>query len=310
MGGAAFPLAVIGFSLLHAHKEPIEGGGEAAPRQRQLPPLFTAPQRATRAPSRQRGAGPASAKPQPGQAARGDRWAWAPPCLGTALGTPRTGPWVQPCLFTQQSESIQGDAPVVPVGAAHGHRCPCCRMRQKCHFPGLPPVTGQQDRPQPCCPLMPCPQQPWVHPMVPHPQHTGQGLCQLCFGSVSRSHGGCCSLKKQENRTGIAFPKCTAGCAWWWTESRVGAQGGLPALSILSWCPCVPHPHVLGGHLRVGDLGGFLGQAAALGRDQVVVLGHILIRVVEAAGAGPWWGPWEQRDAQCRSPPWGSATQG
>lgn len=46
-------------------------------------------------------------------------------------------------------------------------------------------------------------------------------------------------------------------------------------------------------HLGVGDLGGFLCQAAAFRWDQVIVLGaHVLVRVVEAAGAGPGRGPW------------------
>lgn len=43
-----------------------------------------------------------------------------------------------------------------------------------------------------------------------------------------------------------------------------------------------------GGYLGVRDLGGLLGQAAALRRDQVVVLGaDVLVGVVEAAGTGP-----------------------
>lgn len=44
--------------------------------------------------------------------------------------------------------------------------------------------------------------------------------------------------------------------------------------------------------LRVRHLGGLLGQTAALGRDEVVVLGaHILVGVVQAAGARSGGGP-------------------
>lgn len=49
-------------------------------------------------------------------------------------------------------------------------------------------------------------------------------------------------------------------------------------------------------HLWVGDLGGLLGQAAALHRDQVVVLGaHILVWVVEAAWTRPGGGPGQNK---------------
>lgn len=50
-----------------------------------------------------------------------------------------------------------------------------------------------------------------------------------------------------------------------------------------------PGPPV--SHLRVGDFRGLLGQAAALCLDEVIVLGDILIRVVQAARAGPRRGP-------------------
>lgn len=78
------------------------------------------------------------------------------------------------------------------------------------------------------------------------------------------------------------------------------------APSTIHAVPSIPPPRPrspsLGGHLRVGDLGGLLRQAAALGGDQVVVLGHIFIRVVEAAGAGPRRGPRGEADAQRGSP--------
>lgn len=49
-------------------------------------------------------------------------------------------------------------------------------------------------------------------------------------------------------------------------------------------------------HLRVGDFRGLLSQAAALGLDEVVVLGDILVRVVQAARAGPGRGPRESEE--------------
>lgn len=82
---------------------------------------------------------------------------------------------------------------------------------------------------------------------------------------------GCCCCS--------TAPKRAPGGA----EERAEAQGGPPAPPRSL---CSPR-----AHLGVGDLGGFLGQAAALGGDQVVVFGHILVRVVQAAGAGPGWGP-------------------
>lgn len=143
----------------------------------------------------------------------------------------------------------------------------------------LPPATGQRDSPQP---PVACPEQPREPPAVSHPQHTGRGLCQLHPGSVPRRRrdagwGGSSS----------AVPKSAPGSASRRAEERADAQGGLPAVSTPARVP-VRSP---GGHLGVRDLGGFLGQAAALGGDQVVVLGHVLVRVVQAAGAGPGWGP-------------------
>lgn len=49
-------------------------------------------------------------------------------------------------------------------------------------------------------------------------------------------------------------------------------------------------------YLGVGDLGGLLRQAAALRRDQVVVLGaDVLVGVVQAAGTGPGRRPEEEK---------------
>lgn len=56
-------------------------------------------------------------------------------------------------------------------------------------------------------------------------------------------------------------------------------------------------------HLRVRDFRGLLGQAAALCLDEVVVLGDILIRVVQAARAGPGRRPREKAGEAERWPP-------
>lgn len=99
------------------HKGPIEGGGEAAPRQHQLPPLFTAPQKPLEPPLRQEGAEPASAarrqKKQPVQAAMGGLPGLVPSCSRTATGTPRTFPRAS-AMSSQMPPSISpgGDARV------------------------------------------------------------------------------------------------------------------------------------------------------------------------------------------------------
>ena len=74
-------------------------------------------------------------------------------------------------------------------------------------------------------------------------------------------------------------------------KRQAGSHSGVGCVTPLSGAPGPPAPH-----LRVRDFRGFLRQAAALGRDDVVVLGDVLVGVLEAARAGPGgrpreWGP-------------------
>lgn len=54
-------------------------------------------------------------------------------------------------------------------------------------------------------------------------------------------------------------------------------------------------------HLRVGYLRGFLGQTAALCRDQVIVLSaDVLIGVVQASRTGSGWRPGQmETETEC-----------
>lgn len=47
-------------------------------------------------------------------------------------------------------------------------------------------------------------------------------------------------------------------------------------------------------YLWIRDFWRLLGKAAALGWNEVIVLGNIFIWVVQWAWAGPWWGPWDR----------------
>lgn len=126
------------------------------------------------------------------------------------------------------------------------------------------------------------PSPPWPVPSSPRRCHIPSTRFGGCASfTPALCHGAAGMLRSS------AVPKSAPGSASRRAEERADAQGGLPAVSTPARVP-VRSP---GGHLGVRDLGGFLGQAAALGGDQVVVLGHVLVRVVQAAGAGPGWGP-------------------
>lgn len=139
----------------------------------------------------------------------------------------------------------------------------------------LPPATGQRDSPQPPTPLTSRPLWPRSPRSVTSPVPASL--------RATEPRGCCCCL-----RSSAAPPKRAPGRAEEGLIPREGSRHPPPPPALLQVAVPVRSP---GGHLRVGDLGGFLGQAAALGRDQVVVLGHVLVRVVQAAGAGPGWGP-------------------
>lgn len=161
-----------------------------------------------------------------------------------------------------------------------GHSCPRPRDKTKVAFCGVgraedvatsDRAAGQPPAPSPADAPSPVPPEPLqchisCASLTPAPCHGATGMLLLPPELSSAQTG---------TRTG---------------RGRAGVQGGLPAPSTPPAQVAVP-VRSPGGHLRVGDLGGFLGQAAALCRDQVVVLGHVLVRVVQAAGTGPGWGP-------------------
>lgn len=167
-----------------------------------------------------------------------------------------------------------------------GHSCPWPRDETKVAFCGVgraaevatsDRAAGQPPAPLTSRPLCPVPSSPASPPQcrIPGTRAVPASLRRRATEHIPRD--------------GAAAPKRAPGPAWWRAGERADARGGLPAPSTP---PQVPVPvSSPGGHLGVGDLGGFLGQAAALGGDQVVVLGHVLVRVVQAAGAGPGWGP-------------------
>lgn len=178
------------------------------------------------------------------------------------------------------------------------------QSRGRCHQrPGSGTAPSPADLPSP----LPCPQQPRQPPQCHIPSTRAGGCASF---APAPCHGDAAASKAGWGRSSSAVPKGAPGPASWQAEERADAQGGPPAPSTP---PRVPVPVCSpGGHLGVGDLGGFLGQAAALGGDQVVVLGHVLVRVVQAAGAGPGWGPRGQAGgwSACAPFPRGWATWG
>lgn len=162
-----------------------------------------------------------------------------------------------------------------------GHSCPRPRDKTKVAFCGVgraegvatsDRAAGQPPAPNPA---------DLPSPVAPEPPQ-----CHIPCASLTPCHGAAGMLLLPPELSGSSQTGTGTG------RGRADTQGGVPAPSTPPALPQVAVPvRSPGGHLRVGDLGGFLGQAAALGRDQVVVLGHVLVRVVQAAGAGPGWGP-------------------
>jgi len=159
---------------LAAHKGPIEGGGEAAGRPRQLPSLSTAPQkplepRSGKRERSRRSPGEGERNGRCGRRCGGSPGAGPSPARGWPWGPPSPSPGLQPHLCRCRPASIPvGNAPVVSRGAARPGSCPRPRS---CPFPRgghkgaifaglaelrpLPPATGQRDSPQPRCPPVP-----------------------------------------------------------------------------------------------------------------------------------------------------------
>lgn len=211
-------------------------------------------------------------------------------------GPPGPCPWFQPPLFSSfPASGPGGDAPWPPPGLAPapggGHKSGILwgwQSHRRCH---QRPGSGTVPKPLSSC---------WGDRprAVPCGAHHGPGAVPAsCWSRATRPRG--CFNAGGGARDWQCRPQTHSGTRVVPGRERGEALGGLLEASLLSPSPSAPpFPRPCaqppGGYLRVGDLGGLLGQAAALGGDQVVVFGDVLVRIVQAAGAGPRWGPWGQ----------------
>lgn len=203
-GGPASPLAVIGFSFPSpAHKGPIEAVGKllrASSSSRRSSQLL----KSHSSPAQARGSGAgirrAKGKETAGAGSDGGGGPGPSPAWGQPWGPPGPSPGASAASF-QPSIHPGGNAPVASPGSCpRSHSCPAAAARfpgeeTKVPFCGVgraaAVATSDLAAGQSPTPLPSCPRQPSGTPLaVPHPEHTGQELCQLRAGAVMPRGGG------------------------------------------------------------------------------------------------------------------------
>lgn len=272
---------------LAAHKGPIEAVGMLlAPAP--APAALHSSAKATRAPCGHRGAEPAATAPRQRnsqcQQRWGDPWGCSPSHLGTAMGTPGSFPQASASAFQiPPSSGPSDDAPRPPRGRLPaaallpGHSCPFlredtklpfCRVGRAMAVATSDRAAGQSPTLLPSCPLSPAAPRAPLQCHIPSTQ--ARGCASFTQASCHKTAGD-------------------AGPASLFPNAPLDPHGGRQSVGLMPREGSQPHPSCVpcptslsppaapGGHLRVGDLGGFLRQAAALSRDQVIVLGHVLV---------------------------------